>query len=117
MTAQQKVLPAPVLKEAIEGVLYVHNLIDPAHAVIAPFPNARPGDEVELTVETSTGNQRRDRLILTPEMVGKPIVFTIPKKIFAEGLVPGATAKLHYRTSDDAGNVAVSPALQVRLEL
>ena len=116
MTAQQKVLPAPVLKEAIEGVLYVHNLIDQAHVVIAPYPNARPGDEVELTVETSTGNQRRDRLLLPPEMVGQPIVFITPKKIFAEGLVPGATAELNYRTSDDAGNVAISPVLQVHLE-
>lgn len=32
-----QMLPAPVLNEAINDVLYVHNLIDPAHGVV-PAP-------------------------------------------------------------------------------
>ena len=116
MTAQQKALAAPVLKEAVEGVLYVHNLIDAAHGEVGPYPYAAAGDKVEFTVQTSTGNTWVYSIIVTPDSVGKPVTFAIPKETFAKGLVPDATAKLRYSVTTASGNPAVSVDLVVQLK-
>ena len=116
MTAQQKALEAPMLKEAVEGVLYVHNLIDPAHGVVWPYPYAAPGDNVEFTVQTSTGNTWVDSITLTQASVGYPVMFAIPKVTFEKGLAPDATAKLRYKVTNVAGNPADSADLVVQLK-
>jgi len=115
MTAQQKALAAPVLKEAVEGVLYVHNLIGAAHGEVGPYPYAA-GDKVEFTVQTSTGNTWVDSIIVTPDSVGKPVTFAIPKETFAKGLVPDATAKLRYSITSLSGSPAYSADLVVQLK-
>ncbi|MFJ7110083.1 hypothetical protein ACIQU2_21190 [Pseudomonas sp. NPDC098740] len=116
MTAQLKALEAPVLKEAVEGVLYVHNLIDPAHGVVWPYPYAAAGDNVEFTVQTSTGNTWVGSIALTQASVGKPVTFSIPKETFAKGLVLDATAKLQYSVTSASGNQARSADLVVQLK-
>jgi hypothetical protein len=116
MTVQQKALEAPVLKEAVEGVLYVHNLIDPAHGVVWPYPYAEAGDDVEFTVQTSTGNTWVDSITLTQASVGNPVIFALPKETFAKGLVPDATAKLRYSVTSTSGNQADSADLDVQLK-
>lgn len=117
MTAQQKALVAPVLKEAVEGVLYVHNLIDPAHGVVWPYPYAAAGDNVEFTVQTSTGNTWQGQLVLTAGDAGKPIVFKIPKHVFEKNLKPGATADLHYVVIRIGQTSEQSVVLKVQIEL
>ncbi|RON40421.1 hypothetical protein [Pseudomonas brassicacearum] len=117
MTAQQKALEAPVLKEAIEGVLYVHNLIDPAHGVVWPYVNASVGDKVEFTVRTSTDNTWQGQHILTAGDAGKPIEFKILKHVFEKNLKPGASADLHYVVTRIGQVSEHSAELRVQLEL
>jgi hypothetical protein len=116
MTVQQKALEAPVLKEAVEGVLYVHNLIDAAHGEVRPYSYSAAGDKVEFTVQTSTGNTWVYSIIVTPGSVGEPVTFAIPKETFAKGLVPDATAKLRYSITSVSGNSVYSPDLVVQLK-
>lgn len=116
MTAQLKTLPAPALPNAVGDVLYVHNLPDPTPGVVGPYPNAEPGDVVELTVRTSTSNTWQGKHVLAAGDVEKPINFSIKKETFEKGLVPGATADLHYKVFSESGNSAQSPVLTVRLE-
>ncbi|WP_435034804.1 hypothetical protein [Pseudomonas neuropathica] len=67
-------------------------------------------------VSTSTGNEySRELAVGSP--ADAPFVFEIPKKIFAEKLVPGATAKLSYSVQTSSGNTAQSAELLVYLEL
>jgi len=116
MTAQQKALAAPVLKEAVEGVLYVHNLIDAAHGVVSSYVNASVGDKVEFNVKTSADNTWLGQQVLTGD-TGKPIVFKIPKYVFEKDLKPGATADLHYVVTRIGQTPEQSSALKVQLEL
>lgn len=116
MTAQQKVLSAPGLKEAENGVLHVDKLKDAAHGVVPPYANMAVGQKVELSVQTSYGDPWSASILLTAEMVGLPITFAIPKDVFEKKLVPGATAKLHYSVTDHSGNAVVSPVLTVKVE-
>ena len=116
MTAQQKVLAAPILQEAINGFLYVGQLGPVAHGGVEPYPNATVGDKVEFTVQTSTGNSWKYTINLTQAMIGNPIDFAIPKATFAEKLKPGATATLRYTITRLSGNPVTSQDLIVRLE-
>ncbi|KDD67969.1 hypothetical protein V466_16350 [Pseudomonas mandelii PD30] len=116
MTAQLKTLPAPVLPDAVGNILYVHNLPDPTPGKVEPYPNAKAGDVVKLTVSTSTGNNWQEQHTLTAGEVGKPINFSIKKETFEKGLVPGATADLHYKVSSASGNPVQSLPLTVHLE-
>ncbi|WLI11846.1 MULTISPECIES: hypothetical protein [Pseudomonas] len=116
MTAQLKTLSAPQLREAIKSVLFVDNLIDPAHGEVPPYANATVGDKVEFTVQTSTGNSWTHLIILTQALVGSLIVFDIPKNIFEKNLTPDATATLRYSVTSASGNTALSPDLLVKLE-
>ncbi|MGF6282639.1 hypothetical protein ABH912_003171 [Pseudomonas sp. BT76 TE3572] len=116
MTAQLKTLPAPVLPDAVGNILYVHNLPDPTPGKVEPYPNAKAGDVVKLTVSTSTGNNWQEQHTLTAGEVGKPIKFLIKKEAFEKGLVPGATAELHYTVTSASSNPVQSPVLKVRLE-
>ena len=116
MTVQQKALVAPVLEEAVEGVLYVDNLIGPAHGVVSPYPYAAPGDNVEFTVQTSTGNTWVYSITLTQASVGNPVIFAIPKVTFEKGLALDATAKLRYSVTSASGNQADSADLVVQLK-
>ncbi|WP_447788330.1 hypothetical protein [Pseudomonas farris] len=116
MTAQQKVLAKPVLKEATQGVLYVSQLMGPAHGIVAPYPNATVGDKVEFTVQTSTGNSWSYMITLIQAMIGSPIVFAIPKDIFEKSLTPDATARLQYSVTSASGPTDHSSDLLVKLE-
>ena len=82
MTAQMKTLPAPMLPDAVDDVLNVHNLPDPTPGVVPPNQNAAIGDEVEFMVRTSTGNTWQEMRLLTAADVGKPITFSIKKETF-----------------------------------
>ncbi|WLG51746.1 hypothetical protein [Pseudomonas sp. FP1742] len=117
MTAQQQVLAPPVLKEAINGVLYVGQLTGPvAHGSVAPYLNATEGDKVEFTVQTSTGNSWDRTITLTT--IGSPIDFAIPKATFAEKLKPGATATatLNYTITRASGDSVPSLDLTVQIK-
>lgn len=117
MTAQQQVLLPPVLPDAFNDVLYVHNLTDPVRGVVPPHANATVGDRVELTVKTSTNNQWHGSFVLTASSLGKPVVFDILKETFAKGLIAGASATLYYTVTNAFSPPVVSPVLTVRLEL
>ncbi|MBU6958099.1 hypothetical protein KRR23_10165 [Pseudomonas sp. CVAP len=117
MTAQQKVLLAPpALKEAQEGVLYVHNLIDPAHGLVPSYANMVAGQTVKFTVQPSYGNHWSAVHVVTAAEVGKTITVAIPKHVFEKNLVAGATAKLHYSVVEQSGNEAQSPDLVIKVE-
>jgi hypothetical protein len=116
MTAQQKVLLTPALQEAVEGVLYVHQLVGPAHGIVPKYDDMKVGQKVEFSVQTSYGNHWSESIALTAAMVGRPITFAIPKDVFEKKLVPDATAKLHYSVTDHSGKAVESPALSVKVE-
>ncbi|TBN34134.1 hypothetical protein [Pseudomonas sp. BGI-2] len=114
MTAQEKTMPAPVLKEANNDVLYVGKLTGPAHGEVTPHGDMTVGDKVEFTVQTSTGNHWSGTKRVEP--VPLVMVFAIPKETFEKGLVPDATAKLRYRVTSASGNQADSIDLVVQLK-
>ncbi|RON25903.1 MULTISPECIES: hypothetical protein [Pseudomonas] len=116
MTAQQQVLPPPVLPDASNGVLYVDNLKDPVRGDVPPYANATVGDRVELTVKTSTNNQWRGSFVLTESSLEKPVIFGILKETFAKGLIAGASATLYYTITHAFSNPIVSPPLTVYLK-
>lgn len=116
MTAQQQVLAPPVLKEAVNGVLYVGQLGPVAHGRVEPYLDATEGDKVEFTVQTSTGNSWKDTIVLTKLIIGRSIDFAIPKATFAEKLKPGATATLHYTITRASGNPVPSQDLTVQIK-
>jgi hypothetical protein len=115
MNAQVKALAAPVLREAVKGVLYVGKLEGKAHGEVT-YDNSAVGDVVTLHVETTTGNNFKDQTTLTAATVGKLLLFAIPKDVFEKKLVPGATASLRYSVTR-ASNISESPVLTVQLEL
>ncbi|HJR29687.1 MAG TPA: hypothetical protein VJ889_13335 [Pseudomonas sp.] len=116
MTAQQKVLPALRLQEAIQGVLELSKFKGPAHGEIASYANMAEGDEIKVWVQTSTGNSETYLTVVTQAMVGHPTVLKIRREVFEKNLVPGATAKLGYKVIPVAGNPASSPDLVVKVE-
>lgn len=116
MTAQQQVLLPPELPDAINGVLYVHNLKDPVQGRVHQYENAAANDKVEFVVTTSTGNNWDGSFILGSG-AEFPIVFAIPKATFEKDLVLPASATLRYTITNASGNQVVSPVLTVRLEL
>jgi hypothetical protein len=118
MNVQVKELAAPRLREAIEHngklILFVHNLVDPAHGEVQSYPNASKGDRITFMVSTSTGNKYSEELdVKSP--ADAPFVFKIPKNVFAEKLVPDATAELSYSVQTSSGNTAKSAVLLVYL--
>ncbi len=116
MTAQLNTLVAPSLPNAVDGVLYVHNLPDLTPGVVPAYENATPGDAVELKVVTSTGNTWEGIHMLTTEDVGNPITFKIEKDTFEKNLAAGATADMSYKVTRGTGSPGQSPVLRVRLE-
>lgn len=116
MTAQLNTLAAPSLPNAVGDVLYVHNLPDRTPGVVPAYENATPGDAVEFTVVTSTGNTWTDIHMLTTEDLGTPITFHIEKETFEKNLKAGATADLYYKVTRGTGSPGQSPVLRVRLE-
>lgn len=92
-----QMLPAPVLKEAIDDVLYVHNLIDPAHGVVPALQEAAAGDKITLKVSDSDGAEKwSDSVELTSISAGKPVELAIPKAPFEKMLKAGKDARLQY---------------------
>lgn len=114
MTAQQSVIAAPVLTEAVGGVLFISKLSDPTFAEVPSYANAQPGDVIELTTNTSTGNQWQGQIVLTSPSF--PLRFAIPKGTFAQNVVSGATANLYYKITSPSGNSVNSPVLTVQLQ-
>ncbi|ALI00503.1 hypothetical protein C1Y08_08385 [Pseudomonas sp. FW306-02-F02-AA] len=115
MTAQQKVLPAPTLEEAVDDILYVHKLKDAAHGVVPPNTGMKVGAIVVFKVQPSHGNAwSSERHVVTDP--SKPITFAIPKHVFEKNLFPDATAILHYSVKDQSGNVVVSSVLTIKVE-
>lgn len=115
MTAQQSVVAAPDLVEAVNGVAYIKKLSDPTPASVSQYTEAAIGDVIEMLVSTSTGsNWNSQRVLIQPLF---PVIFDIPKSTFTNNLVSGATANLRYRiTKVGSPNVVTSPTLTVRLE-
>lgn len=110
-----KPLATPHFKHAVEGVVEVSKLPDPAKAEVPQYENHQAGDEVEFEVTTSTGNTWNGAITLT---LGQsfPLGFAIPKSTFEKGLTAGATAKMHYIVSRD-GNPNYSQSLELSLVL
>ncbi|MBC3777438.1 hypothetical protein [Pseudomonas sp. SWRI99] len=111
-----QMLPAPVLKEAIDDVLYVHNLIDPAHGVVPALQEAAAGDKITLKVYDSDGAEEWSGSVeLTSISAGKPVELAIPKTPFEKMLNAGKNARLQY-SNDRAGNVRQSLPLEITLK-
>jgi hypothetical protein len=92
-----QMLPAPVLKEAIDDVLYVHNLIDPAHGIVPALQEAAAGDRITLNVyDSDDAEQWSYTVVLTAISAGKPAEFKIPKAPFEKMLKAGKNARLQY---------------------
>ncbi|WP_249384249.1 hypothetical protein [Pseudomonas fluorescens] len=97
-------------------ILFVHNLVDPAHGEVQSYPNVSKGDKITFEVSTSTGNEySRELTVGSP--ADAPFVFEILKKVFAEEFVTGATATLSYSVQTSSGNTAQSAKLLVYLKL
>ena len=111
---------APVLREAVEVndklILFVHNLLDPAHCEIPHFSDAAAGDKIALKVLTSTGNEKDYVHVLTASDLGRPLILTIKKAVFEKNLSQGATAFLYYIVTTVSGKTLTSPVLLVHLE-
>lgn len=117
---QVEELPAPVLKEALvhDGKLklFIHNLVDPAHGEVFPVAGTVAGDSITLQVNTTTGNAWDSTYILTEADEGMPIVFAIPKEIFASNLAPKAIARLYYLVKKADQTIGYSAPVDVELE-
>ena len=116
MTAHVKVLAAPELQEAVNGVLHVGKLQEKAHGVVNAYANQAAGDVVALHVKTSTGNSFETEITVTDLQAGKPLVLAVPKDVFEKKLVPKATAELHYTVARAGQNLGSSDMLRVKLE-
>lgn len=111
-----QMLPAPVLKEAINNVLHVHSLVDPAHGIVPASQEAASGDKITLKVYDSDGAEEWSGFVdLTPISAGKPVEFAIPKARFEKMLNAGKNARLQY-SNDRAGNVRQSLPLEITLK-
>ncbi|MCH4900288.1 MULTISPECIES: hypothetical protein [unclassified Pseudomonas] len=115
MTAQQSVVAAPDLEEAVKGVAYIEKLSDPTPASVSQYFEAAIGDVIEMLVSTSTGSNWSSKYTLSQPLF--PVTFDIPKSTFANNLVSGATANLRYTIAKTGSpDVVTSPTLTVRLE-
>ncbi|MCF5700645.1 hypothetical protein [Pseudomonas syringae] len=111
-----QMLPAPVLKEAIDDVLYVHNLIDPAHGVVPALQEAAAGDKITLKVYDSDGAEEWSGSVeLTSISAGKPVELAIPKAPFEKMLKAGKNAVLQY-SLERAGTQKLSMQLVIELK-
>lgn len=108
-----KPLAKPHFKHAVEGVVKVSELPDPAKAEVAQYENHQAGDEVKFEVTTSTGNTWTETIVLTSGQ-SFPLGFAIPKSTFKKGLTAGATAKMQYMVSR-GGNQVYSESLELAL--
>jgi hypothetical protein len=111
-----QMLPAPVLKEAINNVLHVHSLVDPAHGIVPASQEAASGDRITLNVYDSDGaEQWSHSVVLTAISAGKPVKFAIPKALFEKMLKAGKNAGLQY-SIERAGNQKLSIQLVIELK-
>jgi hypothetical protein len=111
-----QMLPAPALEEAIDNVLHVHSLVDPAHGIVPAFQEAAAGDTITLKVYDSDGTEQWSHSVeLTASSAGKPVEFAIPKALFEKMLNAGMNARLQY-SNDRAGNVRQSLPLEITLK-
>lgn len=111
-----QMLPAPVLKEAINDVLYVHNLVDPAHGIVPAPPEAASEDRITLNLCDSDGTEPWSHsVVLTAISAGKPVEFAIPKAPFENMLKAGKNAVLQY-SLESAGSQKVSMQLVIVLK-
>lgn len=111
-----QMLPAPALKEAINGVLYLHNLVDPAHGVVPVPQEAALGDKITLNVYDSDGaEQWSQSVVLNSISAGKPVEFAIPKAPFEKMLKDGKNAGLQY-SIERSGNQKLSMQLVIELK-
>jgi hypothetical protein len=111
-----QMLPAPVLNEAVEGILYVHNLIGPAHGVVPALQEAAAGDKITLKVYDSDGAEEWSGSVeLTSTSAGKPVELAIPKAPFEKMLKAGKNAGLQYSIKR-AGNQKLSVQLVIELK-
>ncbi|WP_339449851.1 hypothetical protein [Pseudomonas sp. EA_5y_Pfl2_R50] len=111
-----QMLPPPALNEAINDVLYVHNLISPAHGVVPARQEAVIGDKITLKVHDSDGaEQWSDSVVLTSISAGEPIEFEIPKAPFEKMLKAGKNTGLLY-TIESAGNENTSMQRVIELK-
>ncbi|MFI8226900.1 hypothetical protein [Pseudomonas sp. NPDC085632] len=111
-----QMLPAPVLKEAINDVLHVHDLVGPAHGEVPALQEAASGDRITLKVYDPEGaEQWSDSVVLTPISAGKPVEFAIPKAQFEKMLNAGQNAKLQY-SLEHAGDQKLSMQLVIELK-
>jgi hypothetical protein len=111
-----QMLPAPVLKEAINNVLHVHSLVDPAHGIVPASQEAASGDRITLNVYDSDGaEQWSHSVVLTAISAGKPVEFAVPKALFEKMLKAGKNARLQY-SNDRAGNLQQSLPLEITLK-
>ncbi|WP_460154303.1 hypothetical protein [Pseudomonas sp. S3_G06] len=109
-------LPPPVLKEALGGVLYVHNLIDPAHGLVPVPEAAAQGDIVTLTVSNSNDAEQWSNSVPLPSPPLRPqLEFNIPKAVFEKMLSAETDATLKY-SIERSGNALVSEPLKIELK-
>lgn len=110
----QTTLLPPALLDAENGVLKVSSLDKVANGSVDGYDNAQTGDAITLKVKTSTGNAWEYRFTLTTEPLW-PLVFAIPKEVFAKSLVPKATAELFYIVVGTDQETRTSAKLTVHL--
>jgi hypothetical protein len=111
-----QMLPSPAVKEAINDVLYVHNLVDHAHGIVPAPQEAAPGDTVTLNMYDSDGaKQWSHSVVLTAISAGKPVELAIPKALFENMLKAGKNAGLQY-SLESAGSQKVSMQLVIELK-
>ncbi|WP_456255230.1 hypothetical protein ACP3PM_26785 [Pseudomonas iridis] len=113
MTAQEKALEAPFLKEAVEGVLYVDQLKEYAHGQVVIL-SASLEDKITFKVWTTTGNNWSETK--SAESAPSVMVFDIPADIFKKNMQPGAGANLQYSVKRGKQDLGESPATKIRLE-
>lgn len=117
MNAQTQTLPAPTLKQAENGTVYISRLDDPTEAVVPAVHDASAGDHLQLSLERTQGARWNSEVfVITHHHVGKPIAFAIPKSAFAVGVVAGEQATLTYKITKPSGNEVISSQAKFKLE-
>ena len=112
MTAQEKALEAPFLKEAVEGVLYVDQLKEYAHGQVVIL-SASLEDKITFKVWTTTGNNWSETK--SAESAPSVMVFDIPADTFTKNMQSEAGSTLQYSMKNGTQDLGESPVTKIRL--
>ncbi|WP_283189885.1 hypothetical protein [Pseudomonas sp. PMCC200344] len=96
MTTQSNGLPAPELKEAEGGVVYLDKIKGDAHGIIPRYSGPLAGDQLTFKVDCGTTTLFNKAQQVLEGDSEQSYVFSIPKTVLEKVHASGAEAELHY---------------------